>query len=292
MSLKILKIESSQTAFGLFGECKPHRENIGNLSVYEVYSYPESNNGDIGKYQVVIESEIHDHTQLEERNREAVSLAEEIEMLWPYVWTIPLHGKTRGIVLEFIKPPKGWATNKEDVRRELDIENGGLTFGSLSFIRNESRHSSQLPLERALRVRSKYQEAEPIIKTLIDFHFEALKSRSTHSSLFLLSKGLEITKAYLPGKTDKEKQRSLPTDAQKDLRNTYHALFGLANSRKNTRHAIKRNNHPLELHPELEGAELEDFIHDCDLIIRSVVCDYFNEEIVILKKREDNNVAT
>ena len=292
MSSKLFKLVSTELKFGLLGENSPYKEEIGNLTVYETYNPVEDDGSELGIYQVVIESLVDNHLQLNERNNEAVSLAEEIEMLWSYVWTTPLHRKTRGISLKFVTPPKGWNTNKEDIRRELDIENGGLTYSSISFTRNEAKYSNQLPLERALRVWSKYQHAEPIIKTLIDFHFESLSSRSTHSSLFLLSKGLEITRAYLPGKTDEEKQSSLPFEVQQGLSNTYHGLFYLANNRKNTRHAIKSKTRPAELHTELIGDDLENFIHDCDLIIRAVICNYFQEEVVMLKKKNESEITT
>jgi hypothetical protein len=103
---------------------------------------------------------------------------------------------------------------------------------------------------------------------------------------------LEITRAYLHGNNDEEKERCLPPEAQAELRNSYHKLFDLANNRLNTRHAVKRKPEVVELHPELEGGELDDFYHDCDLIIRSVICDYFQEEVVILKKKEKKQVAT
>jgi hypothetical protein len=292
MSTKLLRLESDSFSFGLIEEYPPYKKDVGNLTVYEVYTPADNDSSDVGSYKIIIEGEVENHSELEDRNIEAIALAEELEMLWSYVWVTPLHIKTRAVILEFPKPPKGWDTNKEDIRKELDIERGGLTYESISFSRNETKYSNTLPLERGLRIREKYQKAETIIKTLIDFHFESLSSRSMHSSLFLLSKGLEITRAYLPGKSDDEKENNLPPDAKSELRNSYHKLFGLANNRLNTRHAVRRKSEVVELHPELEGSELEDFYHDCDLIIRSVVCDYFKEEIVLLKKKARQKVAT
>ncbi|HFD31861.1 MAG TPA: hypothetical protein ENJ28_03990 [Gammaproteobacteria bacterium] len=103
---------------------------------------------------------------------------------------------------------------------------------------------------------------------------------------------MEITRAFLPGKNDKEKESYLHPDTQAELRNSYHKLFDLANNRLNTRHAVNHKSDTIELHTKLNGEELDDFYHDFDLISRSVVCDYFQEEVVILKKKEDREFVT
>lgn len=278
------RIESSPISFGLIGECKAYCERIGLFLVYEQYIPPEKGAGRAGEYRVIIDTEIADQSELEKRNVDAVAIAQELEMLWPYVWTIPLHGQARGLTFRLIEPPDGWTTNKDEISRQLAVSNGETLLGDIRFTKTQSMFSNAFPLERALRIRAQYQQAEPIMRSLIDFHYEALQSKSEHSSLFLLAKGLEITRAYLPGKTDKEKQISLPKEVQEELKTSYHSLFDLANSRKNTRHAIKSKLAGIELHPELIGTELEDFIHDCDLVIRAVVCDYFNEDVVITLK--------
>ncbi len=281
MDSKLLKLESAPLKFKLLLDCPPYRRKIGDLTIREVYVPPSNGKGEFGLYQVVIEGLVETRSQLTEKYTEAVSLAENIAKLWSYVLTTPLHGNTFGRALAFISPPKGWTANNDEIRKELDTKEFGITFKSVSIGRIEWNRANQLPLERAVRIWSKYQEADQIIKTLIDFHFEALSSYSTHSCLFLLSKGLEITRGHMPGKTDIERQSSLPPEVQRNLKNSYHDLFDLSNNRLNTRHAIKSKSVPVELHPELLEKELVDFIHDCDLIIRAVVCQYFQEEVVI-----------
>jgi hypothetical protein len=150
MSTKFLRLESDSFSLGMLDEHPPFRKDIGNLNIYEVYIPPEKEGSDLGKYKVVIESPIENLFELEDRNCEAVALAEELEILWSYVWTTPLHIRTRGVTLDLINPPKGWFTNKEEIRKELDIEIGGLTYGSITFTRYESKYSNMLPLERAL----------------------------------------------------------------------------------------------------------------------------------------------
>jgi hypothetical protein len=121
MGMKLLRLETESFSFGLLDECSPYRTNVGNLNVYEVYMPPKEDGGDLGQSKVVIESVVENHSELENRNSEPVELAEELEMLWSYVWTTPLHVKTRGITFELIKPPKGWSTNKEEIRKKRGL---------------------------------------------------------------------------------------------------------------------------------------------------------------------------
>ena len=281
MSSKNFRIESTKQNFGLLGSGSPYSENIDGLLVYEVYEDPEEDSN-LGLYQVVIEAEVENQDELENKSKIAIQLAEDFEVLWPYVWIMPLHGKSWDTRLSLISPPEGWGSNKKEIRKKFDIENGGLTFDSLSFINVDYLYSNMLPLERAIRIRKKYLKADAVIKTLIELNFESHNSKTIHSRLFLLAKAMEITRAHLKGNTDQEREENLPEKVRSQLNYSYHHLFNLANSRIDTRHAVRKKGEKVELHPKMDSEELNSFMHDCDLIIRSVVCSYFDEEVTIV----------
>lgn len=132
------------------------------------------------------------------------------------------------------------------------------------------------PLERALQIRPKCRFADPMLKALFEIHFGALKLRRSEGKLFALAKGLELVRVLLPGRGDDTKQKSLSDKVSNNLKRSLHWLFDIANNRFNIRHVVSQRGGKSELNPALTTAELLDYEHDADLVMRSVTCSSFD----------------
>ena len=288
----ILEYKSGPVKFGLLGEAVLHQENVGNFVVSERLTYPASGESELGDYDIVVSSEVDTESDLEQLNSEAVSLIEKLELLFPYAWVSPLHGDTLVKTFSPIKPPERWSSNREEVKQEIDKEKSGLTFGELRISTTQSRYGDSFPLKLAMRMMHKYGDLEPVVKTMIDLHWQSLNARTTHSQLFLLAKCLEVTRAYLPGRSDQKKEKSLGENARKNISMTYSELFNLSNNRAETRHIVSPNKGEIKTHKSLTEPEEDAFINDANVIIRSIVCDALGEDLVVLGDINDTKVKT
>ena len=86
----------------------------------------------------------------------------------------------------------------------------------------------------------------------------------------MLANGLELGEKFL-GKNKKEPEKAIPTHIKSALKQSLDWIFNISNNRFDIRHVVK-DPEKLHLHPKLTGQECADFIHDVDLMIRSIVC--------------------
>jgi hypothetical protein len=126
-----------------------------------------------------------------------------------------------------------------------------------------------MPLEPALRALAAYRSTDATTRLLIALHTQAI-DQYDDAGLFLLAKALEACRALLPGRTDTQRLHGLPATAQQQLRTSLRWLMQIANSRLNIRHVVAHPN-PIKLHPLLTTQERDDYRHDADIIIRSLV---------------------
>lgn len=281
---KILEYRSSPIKFGLLGEARLHKERVGNFVVSERFTFTTGGKGEseLGDYDIVVKGEVDTESDLEQLNSEAVSLIEKVELLFPYAWATPLHGDTLVKTLSPIEPPERWISNKEDVRREFQKEKSGLIIGGIKISTIQYKYGDSFPLKTTMRMMRKYSDLEAVVKTMIDIHWQSLIARSTHSQLFLLAKCLELTRAYLPGKNDQQKERSLAEDARKNISMKYRDLFDLSNNRAETRHVVSSSKDQIKTHKSITEDEREAFVNDSNTIIRAIVCDALGEDLTIL----------
>jgi hypothetical protein len=116
----------------------------------------------------------------------------------------------------------------------------------------------------------------------IDLHYYALKDTTAEAYLFFLAKALELGRKMLPGKRNDEKQRSLANGVGANLRRPLTWLFDMANNRKEIRHVVKKSR-TIDLHPGLNAEERRDYLHDADLVLRTIVCQEIGLEPILVR---------
>lgn len=257
---------------------EPHTVPLGQITIRESF---ESDPGKVppgeGRYRLIAEAKVESVDQLDEIGRSIHQIADELDRCWIYSAGTPLTGEHLGS-FGIVHTPDGWTSNVLEIGAALRGEpylNLELGANTVLLGMPALRH---FPLRHALYVRERFLTAEPGIRSLIEFHYLAKKQLvNSDARLFLLAKGLEIARAMLPGRTDPERQSSLPTRFIERLRlpDSLHDLFDLANHRRDIRHAV-RNPRGVELHQRLTHEERADFDHDADIILRGVVSREFN----------------
>jgi len=115
-----------------------------------------------------------------------------------------------------------------------------------------------------------------MIKALLEIHYGALKLRRNEGKLFALANGLELVRALLAGRNDDAKQKSLSDQVRNNFKHSLHWLFDIANNRFNIRHVVSQGGGKSQLHPAIASAELLDYEHDADLVMRAVICSSFD----------------
>lgn len=268
--------------FGLRGTAQPFSTSIGPWRISEIYKpdvHKDVRPG-LGSYSVVLEADVETIEELLDLHAAGVTFCEEFEPAWLYVWSTPLHGFGWGRHIERLRPPKGWSTNYDELHRSLHLEKWSV-YGEMSI---QSRHwmfGPSLPLQRALRVREEIAASDEVLQALVRFHYQAHTAGNIEGSVFFLCKGFEIAREMLPGKSTK-KDRNLPDHVRNKLRQPLHQLFGVANYRLETRHALRTKGDSPSLHPSL-GSDLRAFVEDVDLILRTVACMKLGEQHVAME---------
>jgi hypothetical protein len=97
------------------------------------------------------------------------------------------------------------------------------------------------------------------------------------------AKGLELTRAMLPGRSPAAKERNLPDAARTGMRHPLNWLYEIANRRLEVRHVI-RDPARLELHQRLTSDERRDYRDDCDLVLRAVISERLQIPLVIRQR--------
>jgi hypothetical protein len=152
----------------------------------------------------------------------------------------------------------------------LQLAVGDLVIGSLQGGHVHWRTSSRFPLQTLVAGVAGYRSSDELTRAIIDFHFEGTMSETLNGPEFLFAKALDIVREILPGKTDEQKENSLPADLRETLTHSLHWLFEVANTRRDTRHPITKR--PLSLHPAMTGAEKLAYLRNTDAVLRGVVC--------------------
>jgi hypothetical protein len=279
-----LKFGSRERIYGLTSPCEAFSTSIGPFQVYEVFR-PDVH-GDIrpglGAYSVMLEAQVETLDSLQQLYQEGITLCEEFEPAWLYVWGTPLHGFGWDLEIEELVPPKGWSTTYRGIQREMNLARSGLC-ATIELESIRWMHGPRLPLESALRIREKISLSSDVLQTLVRFHYQAHAETTMEAGVFFLCKGLEIVRKMLPGKATRQ-DRVLPSEVRGILTQPLHQLSGTANSYLETRHALQTKGSSLSLHPSLGGGLL-DFVKDVDLVLRTVVCIQLQEEPVLLRKQ-------
>ena len=189
-------------------------------------------------------------------------------------------------MIQFYEGPTGWAGNFKEVKQAIRKESQANLFAD---IRHTPRHwvvPPILPLETALKARTAYLTADPVLRDLIDLHVAAFMQLG-QPRFFLLAKALEIAGAFYrsPAGTYTRAARNaglqkLVTDAglAGSLTQTVEWIFDIANRRREIRHAWDKDAD--DLHPPLTVQEGEDFVRNADLVVRVFVCTQLSLPVV------------
>lgn len=258
-----------------------HRAEVADWLVAEEFTLGSTDvsHPGIGSYRVALSAEVTSSDDASRAYRSGLELAEMFEKLWLYVSGSPLSGNRLQVVLELLKPPKGWMTDFPDVHRGLVAQESRLRAGIS--IRNVAWGvAPDYPLRSLLVVYSRYQAADFSSVSLIDLHYAAVVATGDYSKEAAFARALELARALLPGHSDNEKLSALAPEVRAALTRPFSWLFELSNRRVNTRHVVDWANKPAIL-PAMSSDEHHDFLYNSDLLLRSVVAQRLDIPLVI-----------
>lgn len=287
MSKAILRYKSHPKAYEINCEGAPYRGAINELCISEDFSINEKLkhiSPALGDYQVIIETEVDDSSELQSKHFEIKTIIEELDRSWMYACGHPLNKRILSFVGPYIDFPdgniNGWTSNYREAEKEVNKGKAHIVFSS-----EKVTHSSfsYWPLKTALTVRDAFISTQDNVAALIDLHYFAHKVEDSYSSFFFLAKAMELVQAMLPGKTDDKKEKQLPGEFKSRLKKSLHYIMGLANTRYEIRHIVKEKNN-CTLHERLNNDEIDAYRHDADLFIRFVACRELEIPLIIPKR--------
>jgi hypothetical protein len=293
-----LRYESPKKYYGVLTDCELFGTQDGEWRIYE-HCGPDRPEmlglpAEVCCYSVVLEAEVSTQEQLQARQQDVLELTRDLDRVWTYAAGSPFSATPHPTLL-LNKGPERWYTNYKDVDRAIERARSLSPFVIEGEWSIEPRQWIQMPvwpLKRALNILEPYRSALVETYALIELHYQSLTSRNTNRRLLILAKSLDLVESLLPGPkraSDKKqlrafKQKQLPDEVTRELehgQHTLHWLFGIANSKRETRHTV--NEKAASLLPEITTPERRSFFHDADLIIRGVVARQFGIEPLILK---------
>jgi len=270
--LQTLQFQSAIRHYGIKADEQPHSARIGRLRVLEMYSSvpdPDMPPG-IHDYQLCIEADVSNREEVWQAGFEAADLAEGLDRSWVYVCGEPLHPVIS--VPRLYHGPAGWSGNSDAIIQRLARGDGvPFAIGSPTIKARHWMHIPLYPLKHAIEVSVALESAPESLSALVELHHTALNDLGTSSRLFNFAKGMELARRLLPGENDRSRHAALPSEIQRHLQRSLGWLFDMANNRFEMRHVV-RDPDRLHLHPRMTSAEFDDFHHDADLILRTVVC--------------------
>lgn len=249
----------------------PHQRTVGDWIVRESYEPLDDRTlpDDTVSYSIWIETEVSSPEEIWAKRSKGFELAYDLNRVWTYVCGQPINVARLGLVA--YHAPAAWTTNAEEVEKDLQAAISGLTYKEISIQTRHWTYCPELPLAKALDVRESYETASDFVRTLIELHYLSLTSVKSEARFFFFAKALEIVRALLPSRTNRQKQKLLPVNIASDLHKSLHWLFDMANTRSNVRHVVQKGAITTLL-PQMSVQEGRSFQHDADLVIRTVVC--------------------
>jgi hypothetical protein len=244
------------------------RGRVGNLDVIELRRRSK-----FLPYLLRMECRVATKEQARQYDAEARQLASDLNIVWAYVALVPLFPKRFTIRLS--GPPDGWRTNFKKLKSTRPIKprpgsSPGPAVGftvSIKIIKGQYKVTSNvLLLQRAIDAVHAYRTASPEARFLVQIHFAAIDQLGVASQLILYAKAFDLARDLLPGNRNK-KEAALPANVRSALRQSLSWLGEMSNRRLETRHVASGG----KLLPKMSPAESADFVHDADLVIRTVV---------------------
>jgi hypothetical protein len=286
MQPQLLYFKSGVKTYAISSAEPPHSQNVDGLQVSERY-WPRAATESViapgvQNYEVVIEATVSTRDEATEARFKAFDLTRDLDRAWTYTCGEPLHPVLWS--LNLLESPEGWATNAKEVDTIL-AQREQQPYGISET--TERRHWLGLPLfplKDALKVIEALSTASDATQALVDLHYSALKSLDPGGQLFLFAKGLELGAEFL-GSDKKARRKALPDHVRSALKQDLDWLFNVSNNRFDIRHVVKDRT-TLDLHPKLTGIERRDFMHDANLIIRSIVCQQIGKTPFVIRDAE------
>ncbi|HUE89015.1 MAG TPA: hypothetical protein VMO26_23285, partial [Vicinamibacterales bacterium] len=241
---------------------------------------PKDLPGSVGSYWLTMEAPISSRKEFDQSVSECFDIADDLDRCWIYATGEPFLAVR--VVISFPQAPDGWSGNTRDLRKQLLHREGGLDAEGIETRSRPWMLAPRLPLRNAVEAIHQYRAASSATRTLIELHYQALKSTQGEARLFFLAKGLELVRALLAGRTLKDKEGGLPEAVHRELRRSLGWLYDMANNRIDIRHVILNPQGP-ELHRPLSDAERSDFRKDADLVLRGFICDTLDLELPIIE---------
>ena len=274
MATETIWFETSPRPFAAPEGLQCHCEQMESLLVSEHHEATAE-----APYRIRLEAQAGSLEDLHNIRREAFILAEEFDLVWPYVAGVPLFPRIRTVSLAV--GPRGWTTNSDGAKAALSV--GRAHMSGEHIVSRYLVTLPYLPLKAALETVRSLRKADTVTRFLVELHVASLRDLTGSGSVVFLSKALEVVRAILPGRSDDAREGSLPPDVQAVLRRGLHWLYGIANQRVEVRHIV-RDPSKLEFHPHLNQEEKRDYELEGDLVVRAVICQRLAIPLVALNR--------
>lgn len=288
-----LRFESPELKFGILGNATPSEAEIEGWNLRETY-VPNAHVDiakDVGSYRLIVERNVTQDDDVNKHNTTGVALIERIELLWAFAAALPLRSRGFGLELTIIEPPQGWSSNTNKVDRAIQADIQQVTC-SFRIVSRHWRYASAFPLQRLIPLLNAYGALDDeVVRELINLHYAAHMSSSSHGQVVLFAKALEITRKLLPGRDDIERGRILPPEVQSALSRPLHDLYDLSNNRRETRHAVSKKASVTVLHPPMSTEERSAFKRDASMVINFVVCNKLGLEPCLWRTNNSHNTG-
>jgi hypothetical protein len=246
-----------------------YRGRVGNLDVIELRRRSK-----FLPYMLRMECRVTTKEQARQYDAEARRLASDLNIVWAYVALVPLFPKR--VTIRLSGPPEGWHTNFKKLNSTRPIKprpgsSPGPAVSAIASVKiNKGPYkvtSNSLLLQRVIDAVHAYRTASLEARFLMQIHFAATDQLGVASQLILYAKAFDLARDLLPGYGNSKKEAALPANVRSALRQSLSWLGEMSNRRLETRHVASGG----KLLPRMSPAEGKDFVHDADLVIRTVV---------------------
>lgn len=193
-------------------------------------------------------------------------LARMIDSTWTYSTGLPFGGRAFDLFSDPTNPPHGWHTNEAEV---IDRASWFFLQGRTDYT-TRFRISDELPLANTLRIAELIAaNKNEMLEELLLLHAAGLASTDFDLHIRYFAQAIELVGKMLPG-GKRQKDKHVPDEISKLMRQPLDWLFHMSNSRRETRHTLRRAK-GAALTERMSDEEKEDYLHDANIVFHYVI---------------------
>jgi len=274
--LALLEVVSKALLLKLREPDQTHRNRFGEVEIWDSAADLADDEGLI-EYRIHLGIRVATREEVISRRYEVWRIAKELDRLWTYVTGSAINAISWKLAP--VGPPEGWTSNHQEVSQKLPGQGEPeLIVGR----RREWTVGPHYPLRTAVEALHAYRAATEPVRTLVELDYNAQRVWHGSGNFLFLAKGLELARA-MSGLTHQQFVADCDSELDGYLRRSAAWLFGIANTRLETRHVVQ-SPADLELHPRMSDDERRDYKHDASLVLRLVVSEALDIPVVVSGK--------